>query len=430
MRTWVITIGEPLPVDEGSPRLYRSGILANMLADRGHDVVWWSSAFDHMLKKHRATSTESRQLRTNLRLTMLHGRGYRRNVSLARILDHRDLAREFRAAIGSEPEPDVIVSTMPTADLSNAALDYAVPRGIPVLLDCRDAWPEVFLEAVPRWLHPVARIAIQPAIRKNRQALSRATAISGMSDGYVEYGLGHAGRARTPLDRAFAFGYANVAQPQDAIDAANRFWDETLPPIGQRTLTACFFGTLGRQFDIETVVEAAGILHQEGCDVRFVLCGTGDNLERYRSLASGLPNVFFPGWVKAAQIYTLMRRSQVGLAPYFLNPFFEPAIPNKPPEYLSAGLPVVTSLWRGALRVVLEANDCGAFYKERDAAELARALRDLYEKPDRLVAMSARAKALFEESFRAEKVYGDMIAHLEGLARSAGRLGEAVGNTR
>ena len=38
MRVWLVTIGEPLPIDGTNERLCRTGILANMLVKRGHKV--------------------------------------------------------------------------------------------------------------------------------------------------------------------------------------------------------------------------------------------------------------------------------------------------------------------------------------------------------------------------------------------------------
>jgi hypothetical protein len=54
MRVWLITVGEPLPLDGPGERMLRTGILAAFLAARGHEVVWWSSSFDHVRKRQRS----------------------------------------------------------------------------------------------------------------------------------------------------------------------------------------------------------------------------------------------------------------------------------------------------------------------------------------------------------------------------------------
>ena len=56
---------------------------------------------------------------------------------------------------------------------------------------------------------------------------------------------------------------------------------------------------------------------------------------------------YFPGWVDAAKIFVLMRRSAVGLDPLPDRYDFLATINNKAIEYMSAGLPVISSPDRG-----------------------------------------------------------------------------------
>ena len=56
MKVWVITVGEPLPIDGRHERLYRSGILSQLMAAEGHDVTWWTSSFNHTKRAQRSTA--------------------------------------------------------------------------------------------------------------------------------------------------------------------------------------------------------------------------------------------------------------------------------------------------------------------------------------------------------------------------------------
>ncbi len=133
----------------------------------------------------------------------------------------------------------------------------------------------------------------------------------------------------------------------------------------------------------------------------------------------------FPGWVGAAEIWTLMRMARAGLAPYHNSKDFRSSLPNKSIEYLSAGLPLVSSL-TGELERLLSEHGCGVTYVEGDAGSLAASLSSLYDDGARLEAMAANAAALFAEKFTAEKVYGAMCRYLEDLAATGrgGRKGE------
>ena len=98
------------------------------------------------------------------------------------------------------------------------------------------------------------------------------------------------------------------------------------------------------------------------------------------------------------------------------------SLPNKSLEYLSAGLPIVSSL-KGTLQELLEDNNCGITYENGNEEQLAEILLSLYEKPEILRTMSENAFALYQERFVAEKVYSDMIDHLELICKEYKRSG-------
>jgi glycosyltransferase involved in cell wall biosynthesis len=54
-------------------------------------------------------------------------------------------------------------------------------------------------------------------------------------------------------------------------------------------------------------------------------------------------------------------------------------------------------------------------YEAGDAQGLAQAVQSLRDRPRERQSMKGNARRLFERSFSAERVYGDMIAYLEGL---------------
>jgi glycosyltransferase involved in cell wall biosynthesis len=414
VRVWLVTVGEPLPSDSGSPRLLRAGILADRLWKRGHQVVWWTSAFDHRAKRQRGAGDETIKFHERYELRLLRGPGYRRNVSLARLLDHRAVAKKFLNQAIAEPPPDIIVASFPTIELSAASARFGRKRGIPVVLDIRDLWPDIFLELVPAWLRPMGQIALAPMYRQTRRALVEATAIVSNAQPFVEWGLRLARRKCGPDDREFPFGYnASIPNAQEQ-DKAIAFWQERgISRTGGRPI-ACFFGTFGRQFDIDTVIKAARILEHERSPIRFVLCGEGERLSGYRDAAGDLANVMFPGWVDAPKIWTLMRMSTVGLAPYVSRENFLANLPNKPIEYLSASLPVVSSI-DGYLGSLLRDFNCGVIYPAGEPSALADALREFGRNAPKLAQLSQNASRVFAQRFDADVVYVQFAEYLENM---------------
>jgi glycosyltransferase involved in cell wall biosynthesis len=253
-----------------------------------------------------------------------------------------------------------------------------------------------------------------------RRACSRAAAIVGITPGFVEWALRYAGRERTALDRDFPLAYPEPKLPKADMSHAIKRW--ATMGVTKDKFVVCFFGTFGRRFDMETVIGAARTLSGQERDFLFVLCGTGDRFDYYKRLAAGCPNVLFPGWIGAADIWALMKIASAGLAPYHSSPSFIVSIPNKAIEYMRGGLPLVASL-EGALANLVTERDCGIYYREGDPHDLAAKLVDLSEHPKRVGEMSAKARALYESRFNAEKVYEEFAAYLVSIGAMSARAG-------
>jgi glycosyltransferase involved in cell wall biosynthesis len=423
VKVWLLTVGEPLPIDPERQRLHRSGILAETLAGRGIDVVWWAGAWQHASKTMLFAETTATAVNDRLKLWCLGSRPYRRNVSVARIRANREVAAAFRAAAATEPPPDVILASYPIPDLAEAGGLYARERAIPAVIDIRDLWPDIWPSVLPRPLQPAGRLALAPFFRQSQRAMRLFPAICGITDPIVDWGLERAGRARGPWDRAFPLAYPQPSYPAAEIEDARRLWAQRLAGLPPARLTLVYFGMLSPRARVDVVVDAVRRLPDAArAAVRVILCGAGEDLPALRARAADLPQIVFPGWVTGPQIQALAEIGHAGLLPYPSAPDFERSIPNKVIEYLALGLPVLASL-RGPVRALIEDEQCGKAYAETDPKALAGILLDLLEYPQQLATLSARARQLFARSFGAEKIYGafaDLLAELaEGRPRRA-----------
>jgi glycosyltransferase involved in cell wall biosynthesis len=412
MNIWLVTIGEPLPIGDSKDRLFRTGILANTLVSKGHHVTWWTSTFDHARKKQRFHQDTTIELNPHYQIRLLYSFGYRKNVSLKRIISHYILGWKFDKLIQDESKPHLILCSLPTAELCLAATKYGKKAHIPVVLDMRDMWPDIFYSVVPKWSHSLMRLFISPMAKTASKACSGATAITGITSDFVDWGVKYAGRERTELDQDFPMGYSEAAPSEESIKQAKIFWKNL---IGETPgFIVCFFGAIGHQIEMDTIVGAASKLKEGSWPIRFIICGKGDKLDYGKKKAQGLDNIIFPGWVGAPEIWTLMRMSAVGLLPNKSSLDFCASIPNKPIEYLSAGLPVVSSL-KGIMKDLLARYECGVTYENNDINGLVASLTGLFENPEKLKLMAKNASSLFTEKFVAEKVYGRMVNYLESI---------------
>ncbi|MDQ7773260.1 MAG: glycosyltransferase family 4 protein [Elusimicrobiales bacterium] len=415
MNIWLVTIGEPVPDSvDFRGRLHRTGQFAlSFSKDAG--IEWWTSAFDHFSRKFMAEDGASIQIGSGLRISVFRGCGYSSNVSVRRLLDQRILAKKMYAAFSRASKlPDIILCSVPPVGIAGVAVSFAGEAGVPVVLDLRDMWPDIFVDHAPSGLKSAAKLLLRPMFREAEKVFSRADALIGITDEFLEWGLGKAGRERNNWDTVIPFAYNSVPPAGDTVDVAARAWDKL--GIGEKhPFRVCFLGSLSRQFDIPTVIKASEMLRARKIAVQFVICGDGDCLRKFRKMAEGNPDVIFPGWVDAAAIYTLMRRSSAGIAPLPDRYDYLATINNKSVEYLSASLPIISCPSKGALARFLSERKCGVSFDYGRPELLAELIEGLTRSPGRLAQMSHNAKNAFEDNFVAEKVNSALLAHLERI---------------
>lgn len=425
MKVWLLKISEAWIEPGNKKRLYRVGMLAEALAARGHDVTWFNSIFDHVQKRNR--DIPGGVLKSSERITMqgLRGCTYTKSRSFGRLRHHLQTAADFRRLAEQRHPPDIIYCSWPTVDLAWEAVRYGRAHGVPTVIDIRDLWPEVVADVAPDAVRPLVRLILQPYYIAARKALRQSTVVIGITEGMLQWALDFAGRERGEWDQVFPLGYLET-QAAAENPAAEQYWAERDVRGGPDQFVACYSGLFPKRIDLLTVVAAARLLHEKGeRNVKFVLCGTGDLEPALREAAAGLDNVVLTGWIEHPIIKALAPKCSVALFPY--PPRFDwiRNLPNKFFEYIAEGMPIVSCL-EGEVQRQIEQNDCGVMYKVGDPHDLVRVLLQVRADPAWQQSMSANARTLAGR-FDATKVYSDLVAHLEAIARAhAGALSEST----
>lgn len=419
MRIWLVQTGEEMPFDGPNTRLLRTALLANVLVGRGHDVSYINASFNHQRKEQRSLSTKvipaNEAAGHGYRSILLAGRAYSRNVSLARFLSHRENARSFAALAPKLERPDVIYCGYPPVELANEAVMFARRHKIPVAVDCRDMWPEVIADRLPtmaRWLATPMLYALE---QSKCATMRHATALTGITDDFVSWGLKAAGRSPQPLDRSFHLAVSSEQLSKADFSSGQKFWDDLLGPQDKSIRVGCFAGTLSQRLDLMTMLDGLDILlPSERENVRIVLCGNGDLEAIIKARAVNNSALVFGGWRDRAQLAALMDRSDFGLLPYPNTTDFLASYPNKVGEYLLAGLPIMTGL-EGATGRLLDSASVRLPFRAGDPESFATAIRKACSL-GALDTLQDKARAVGISQFDPNRIYPAFADWLEAVA--------------
>ena len=394
--------GEPLPTDE-SPRLMRTGNLAPRLVAAGFSVTWWTSRFNHGLKKYRQGNGGFTDLGDRYRVRMLDGPSYTRNLSLRRMRHYRSLAADFSRLADSAERPDLILASFPSPELAFAGMRFARRHGVPFIVDIRDPWPDIF----SAYFHPLASWSLAPITsyyrRMTRAVMRSADSILAVSESMLNWGIEYAGRERKAGDAVFFIGY-NKQPAERRIVVPQRFTEAD-------PLTCLFATTCGNSYDGITVVEAARILEASGeRRVSFVVSGDGECREKWMARASGLRTVRFTGWISHEELQELFFSAHVGLILMHggITPFW---LGNKFAEYLSTYLALINNV-AGEAAAIVDSRRLGLNVPPRSPQAVADAVRTLLDSPAIVRDAMTNARTVFNDVFERGRIYDGYVQYL------------------
>ncbi len=406
MNVWLITIGEELPI-VGDIRKVRTALLADKLVERGHHVLWWTSAFDHFRKDWVFKKDREWKVSEHYTIKALKGIGYKKNVCLSRFIDHRIIAKKFRRQSSHVPIPDIIVASTPSYDLAYEAALYAGRSSIPLLVDIRDKWPDIFFDFIPKKLQAIFRILFYREFFMFKKTMKLADGIIAVMNSYLTLGLTYGEREKRATDRVFYLGYGREGDVAPVTEKILQFKDYL---EGKFVIT--FIGTFAHYHDPSILVECAKRLVNE--KIHFVIAGDGEFMKEIQDKARHLPNITLPGWLNQKDIKALLRHSHVGVC---TTPRMAEFFPNKTFLYLSAGLPVI-SAFQGDLHEFIDQHRIGLNYFPNDVEMLTACIKKLNNDQNLYKEMSGNVRTVFDKWLDADTIYSQYVEHIENVYNS------------
>lgn len=383
-----------------------------MLANMGHKVTWWSSNFSHSTKSFRSQGQARIEVSENLHIILLNTPSYSRNISLKRLWNHYQYGRALRAEGTKCTEiPDIILATSPPLDGARAALALARRFDAKCIVDVRDIWPEVFEIAFPRRLGHSVRILLSPLKRDADRMYDKADAIIAVSQTYLQRALS-VSSDKAKLAMVVPLG-VNLDLYRDSLNQPAGDMPYNKQDSGE--FWAIYTGTIGKNYDIKTILESADKLSCSHPNIRFFLTGDGPGYDTMRGFVQekGLDNVTFTGLLGYHQLAHLTSQCDTGINAIAASSKI--TLSNKFVGYLVSGLPVVSSV-RGEIEGLLNEEHVGLQYEAGNSESLAKAVLDLYDNPQERFRMGQNARRLAEERFNMNKEYPKLAEFLEAVA--------------
>lgn len=191
------------------------------------------------------------------------------------------------------------------------------------------------------------------------------------------------------------------------------------------TLRMVYLGLLEKPRGIETVLDGVALLRDRGVKVFVDIIGGGMDEKLFHETAErnalGPDIVHFHGMLPYDEALAIFHRTDVGLVPHFAVESCSTTIPNKLFDYMSYGLPVITTDMPPAERIVNDIGS-GAVFRSEDPVDFARAVESLVDDDHRRRCGRA-GRAAIVERYNWTQDAARLVDALESTVARAGRAG-------
>lgn len=154
-----------------------------------------------------------------------------------------------------------------------------------------------------------------------------------------------------------------------------------------------YHGTLTPIYGLDIAIEAFAIAHKQMPEAEIWILGSGTEAGALTRLADqhGLASkVRMIGQVPASEIPDWLSKADVGILPIRRDVFLDFAFPNKLPEFVIAGRPVLVSRLKTIRHYFTE--DALAFFEPNDPSDLAKQMLALYRDQRRRARLVVNAR--------------------------------------
>lgn len=419
LNIWILQTGEPLIIDGKNSRLMRGMNLANKLVDQGHNVLFFSSNFDHQKKLFRYNKNKIINYSSKLSFHLIDSPGYQKNISISRFYDHLVLAVNLNKVINQKKDkPDVVFIGYPPIEISYVMARWLHKQNIPYILDIKDQWPDLIVEIFPKKIHFLIKLILFPYYYCFKQTIKKATSVTSMSNSFINWSLKVSKKENNQLNKVIPL-VSNKKKINNHNKILSNKWCDEHEIFNNHSFNILFLGSLSRSFDFETLIKCAKNI--KNININFIICGDGELKKNFIESSKGLINIKFTGWIDRNKISAIASRSNVAIAPYKNMNNFKDNIPNKIIDYISFGLPILSPL-KGEVASLIKKKEIGMSYKDGSSISLKKKIYELLNDKKRLNFYSSNAKKLYKSNYSYDLVYGNAVNLIEKIYKNKNNI--------
>ena len=268
-----------------------------------------------------------------------------------------------------------------------------------MIVDVQDLWPEAFKMAfrVP----VISNLVFYPLMKMADRIYGAADDIVGVSDAYCQ-------RAASVNRKHAGTTSVYIGTSLDGFDENAASQSPVLEKTGDEIFLG-YCGTLGRSYDLVTVMDALAILKEKtGRAPVFVVMGDGVRMEEFKAYAEKKQvDVRFLGILWYCNMCSQLKVCDIAVNPIIGSS--AASIINKHADYVAAGLPVLNTQASPEYRGLVDSYQMGFNCESGNPQDLADKMQILMEDPQLRETMGRNARRCGEEKFDRKHTYPKLV---------------------
>lgn len=325
----------------------------------------------------------------------------------------KKVAKEYSAAHG---KPDIIYASSVHPLTLVAGLSVAKRFGVECICEIRDLWPESLTIMTPESFPPQS-LRVKLLYAGEKWIYKKADRLIFTFGGGYDYILKQGWEKDIPRSKAF---YINNGVDLEVFDNNREHCQVRDPDLEDpNTFKLIYTGATRIANGMHEMMECAELLLNHK-DIRFLVYGGGEDLEKLRTLSQKkhLVNFILKGPVKKEQVPYILSKSSAGLLNYINTAsglFRYGSSNNKLFEYLASGRPVISNT--KIAYSPIDQNHCGIFADTPSKGDYAKAVLRIYEMPpEEYQAMCQNARDAVQD-YDFKKLTERLISIIENIPK-------------